>query len=107
MNIGKLDRLVTIQAYTTSRSSSGEPLETWANLTNGIVWASLRNTAASEKVENEQLVAIVSTTWNIRYLSTVNETQRILYNSKYYYITGIKIHGRNEFMELTTELRDN
>ena len=107
MNIGKLDRLITLQQYTTSRSSSGEALETWGNLANGNVWASLRNTASGEKVENEQLVAVTTTIWNIRYLSTVNETQRILYNSKYYYITGVKIHGRNEFIELTTELRDN
>ncbi len=105
MNIGKLDRKIVIQKYTGSRTSSGEQLETYAELST--VWASLKYTAATERQEHEQLVAIRGATWVIRYLATVNETCRISYNSVLYYITGVKIWGRNEYMELITELRDN
>jgi len=104
MNVGKMDRKITIEKYTTSRSASGEQTESWETLST--VWAQLRYKRAVEVEENNELVAVRTATWIIRYLSTVNETMRISYNSEYYYITGVKIYGRNEYMELETELRD-
>jgi SPP1 family predicted phage head-tail adaptor len=104
-NIGKLDRRIVIQQSTESKDIYGQPVKTWAAL--ATVWAQVEDRTGSEGVQAEQITASRTTVFTIRYLSTVAERMRILYNFRYYDIHSIKSPDRNRFLELSTELLDD
>ena len=99
-----MDRRVTIESYTTTTDSWGHPTKTWS--THATVWANKKEVKAIERTEQSQIVALSYTQFRIRYLSSVDTTMRISYDSKYYYITGVKELGRQEGLEILTEERD-
>ena len=45
--------------------------------------------------------------WTIRYRTGLTALDRIEYDSQYYYITGIQELGRQEWLRIYTEQRDN
>lgn len=104
MNAGQMDRQVTIQTYTTTLDDWNHPTKAWADL--ATVWASKVDKRETEQNELHQLVAITRTVWTIRYRNDIDTTARIVYNSKYYDIRGIKELGRREGLQITTELRE-
>ena len=108
MKAGELDRRIQIQENTTTTADdAGEFVPVWANLTGGAVWASLEDQPGNETEEADQRVSVSRTVWIIRYLSTLDETMRIVYGGKNYYIISIQEQGRKEGMRVITELRDN
>ena len=104
MNSGKMDRRVTIQSYTVTTDDWGHPSKTWS--THSTVWASKRDVALREPTELLQQVGYVKTHWIVRYDSNLDVTMRVVYDNKHYYVIGVREIGREEGMELITELRD-
>lgn len=106
MNIGALDRKITIQSKTDSVSSTtGERIPVWA--TYAQVWATVtypKNQASDEKNENGKRVATTPVEFTIYYRADLNEKMRILYDSEYFDIMRINRAGqRNEMLKLITE----
>ncbi len=102
----RLDRRVIIQTYTVTKDSYGEPVKTWGTLST--VWAKFEDRLVGfENEESKEQVAVnVKFIW-IRYLSTVKEKMRISYNSEYYYIDSLTEIGREKWLKLKVEKRDN
>lgn len=107
MNIGALDRKITIQTPTNVVSSTtGERNQTWDTLES--VWATVTYPKGStERVEGQdqaRVTAITPVEFTIYYRTDVNETMRILWDSEYYDIQRInKVGQRDEMLKLVTE----
>ena len=106
MNIGGLDRRITIQKPTLSANAYGEREESWG--THVTCWAQIeRKPAAVEQNSGEQIVSVNKVVFNIRYSKDSKDTKagyRISYASKIYNILGGHEVGRNERIRLITEI---
>ena len=104
---GKLDRQIVIQNYTTSTDVMGQPVKTWADFFT--CWAKLEQYTGEEEV-SEQVVAFdkvkFTVRWDTTYTENVTAKMRVKWNSKYYYIESVRWLGREEYVELLTELQD-
>ena len=102
MNIGRLDRYIVIQSVSTAVDSFGQAIETFGTLAS--VWAKIEYKSEVEKFENEQLKAVSSIDFTIRYRTDITEMMRISYDSNIYQIIGISEIGRGEGLKLKTKL---
>ena len=106
MNIGGLDRRITIQKPTLSANAYGEREESWG--THVTCWAQIeRKPAAVEQNSGAQIVSVNKVVFNIRYSKDSKDTNagyRISYDSKIYNILGVHEVGRNERIRLITEI---
>ncbi len=107
LKIGELDRRIIIESPSSSQNAYGEKTFTWA--TAYTVWAKINWRKSNRKEESQELVQVSDLTFYIRNIGVIIlGTYRINYDSNYYYIHGIKeVDGRNQFLELETQLRDN
>jgi SPP1 family predicted phage head-tail adaptor len=80
----------------------GQPVESFSTLAS--VWAKIEYKSEVEKFENEQLRAVSSIDFTIRYRTDITEQMRISYDSNTYQITGIAEIGRGEGLKLKTKL---
>lgn len=106
--IGKLDKRIVVESYTTSTDSSGEPIKTFA--TYASLWASIKYEATGgngEEFEADQNVATNRVEFTIRYYTGLNEKMRINWNSCYYYVTHIAGNKRERYLKLKAEKRNN
>lgn len=107
MNIGALDRKITIQSNTQTKSSTtGEVTYVWATLAS--VWATLTypkgGTDRNEAIEQGRSTTITPVEFTIYYRTGVTEGMRILYDSEYFNIMRVnKVGQRNEMLKLVTE----
>jgi len=105
MRSGELDRKITIQQKTESRTPLGGVTESWATL--AAVWAKVIPLSGREyfNATAEQRVASKLTRFRIRYLAAARkDTQlRVLYDSETYDIKHIAEIGRHEALELVGE----
>lgn len=104
MNSGDLDRRIVVESFQETRDDWNYPVRTW--VTFHTCWAQKRDDLETEPTELDQEVGVTRTLWKVRYRAGIDTAMRIAYNSRYYYITGIKELGRQEGMHITTELRD-
>tara|TARA_R100000664_G_C2758654_1_gene147742 strand:+ start:1241 stop:1555 length:315 start_codon:yes stop_codon:yes gene_type:complete len=102
MNIGKLDRKITIKSVSTTADDYGQEIQTFSTLTS--VWARILYKNEVEKFENDQLKAISNIHFFIRYRTDITEQMRISYNNKTYLIEGISEIGRGVGLEIKTKL---
>lgn len=103
---GDLDTLIVIQSATTAKDAvTNEPEKTWADLKT--VWAKTLGPVSREAIEANQQVAVGTVRYMIRRDTAITETMRINKSSVYYYISGIEDFGRQGYMILTAEKRDN
>ena len=113
MQIGELDRRITIQTFTTEADAYGEAIKTWSNLIS--VWANVNFKGGSTKDIAERVTATSKVVFTIRNygstVDTINESMRVKYKDrgvpKHYYINVInEIDGRDGFLELETEQKE-
>ena len=91
-NIGRLDERISIQSRSSTENDFGEPIESFS--TANTVSAQVIVKTGSEKDENNKEVAIRNIQFRIRYLSSLDETQQILYRNKTYDIEFIEDNRR-------------
>ena len=105
MNIGKMDRRITIQSATNAVDTFGQRNETWSD--RRTTFAAKRDEFASERVEAGQVVEVVRTTWTIRFDADLTNEERIAFEGDLYYIVGIIELGRKEGQRVLTERRNS
>ncbi len=109
MNIGALDRRVTLQEPTSTVNDYGERTVSWG--TYATVWAAIeRKPSASERNSGEQVVSFQSVIFTLRNSSQGelhSSSYRISYDSKIYEILGVQEVGRSEQLRVITELLVN
>ena len=109
MYIGRMERFITIQqpTYTVSSNSNDKYVSAWT--TYKTCYAAWVHNTSQEVFESGQMVAKDTYEWKVRYYDApdVKMDMRILYESEYYYLVGIKELGRKEALSLPSIKRDN
>jgi len=107
MRIGKSDRRITVERYTTSTNAYGERVQTWSTLLT--VWAELMKTGEgmTERITTDQDMPVQRVRFKVRSSSDsrdIKADDRVLYNSKYYNIQGIEEVGRQDQLVLLCQI---
>lgn len=98
LEAGRLDRRITIQSYTTSADSYGEPLKTWADFVT--VWAQYLPLRGAERFAAKQVDATIEAKFRLRWRDDLDTTMRITFESRTWDIAGIVEIGRREGLEI-------
>lgn len=105
MRLGKLDRRITIQQKTVSRTALGDESESWATL--AAVWAEVVPTSGREyfNAQSQQMTGSKYTRFRIRYLASASKDTelRVLYDDETYDIKHIAEVGRRVALDLVGE----
>ena len=111
MNIGKLDRRVSIQSRILTKDDAGGIIESWQDVC--FSWAEKleqqkADQSGGEKVTANADKAMGQTLWRIRYKSTFRGvttagSYRLIYGGEVFDITHVKEEGRKVSMILTTQ----
>ena len=104
-SIGQLDRRVAFQALTETKNDFNEPVQGWT--TSFTVWGSVMPLKQVEQFSAGGLRPERMSVFRVRYKSSIVETMRISFDSKYYRIVGIAEIGRREYMHVTAEAVDS
>lgn len=102
MHPGQLDRTITIQTFTVAQDATGQPIQTWSTL--AIVRASVLEVNARERFQALREVGVFSAVFTIRWLSGLNDRNRVIYDGKTYDIVGIQEQGRRQWLALSGEV---
>ena len=100
----RLNRIIEIQRRSVARDAGGGEVETWATF--ATVWANVNDTDADElHIEAAaRIEAVRHARMRIRWMTGVDETQRVVYGDRAWGIRGIAEIGRREFLELIVQL---
>ena len=104
MQYGHFKRRITIESYTTAVDANGQDIKTWGTLAE--VWAGMAYEKGDESFEALQRVALRIVKFMIRYRDDVDETCRVVYDSKYFNILGIERLHRKRYLILKCEYAD-
>ena len=100
MEAGKLNRQITIQIATKTRSTSGAETITWQTFKT--VWAGIDTRTGNERYVNQQIVAESTHEITIRYCAGIKPTMRVLYGNRTFDILNVRdIEERHIEMRLT------
>jgi SPP1 family predicted phage head-tail adaptor len=100
MNPGRMDRRLTVQVRTLTKDAAGGREEAWADAFD--CWGEAVTQKASEGVTADADRATDDRQFRIRYKSGIaSGTHRVLYQLKFYDITGITEEGRRDRLLLT------
>lgn len=105
MNIGKLDRRVSIQQRILTKDDAGGMIESWRDVC--FSWAGKVDERGKQAEVADSDRADNQTTWQIRYKAFLQGVSavsgyRLVYKTEVFDITGAKEVGRKEGMILTT-----
>jgi len=100
MNPGKMDRRLTVQVRTLTQDATGGRVESWADAFQ--CWGEAVTQKGAEAITADADRATDERQFRIRYKANIaSGTHRILYQRKFYDITGIVEEGRRERLLLT------
>lgn len=88
MQAGKLDRKITIQNFTSTQSSFGEPVQTWADYRTAI-WAGVEPLTMREGFFAQQTGSKAETKFVIRYTTGIEPMQRVVYKAQNWNIESV------------------
>jgi len=86
LQIGKLDRRITIESRTQTQGAYGELVNAWTTL--ATPWANVYSGGGREFVAAKQVNAEISIQFQIRWRGDVTDTMRVLWDGKYFDIVG-------------------
>lgn len=99
MEIGKLNKRITFQKYTTSENAIGDTINSWTDFKT--VWASATNLHGREYYSAMQVQAENTVKFTIRYCKDIDTSMRIVFKNQTYDIKFIdNIKYGNKFMEI-------
>lgn len=87
--------MITIQAFTGTQDSAGEPISDWAAIPDGTVWADIRDVSGREFVAAGADQARVTTRIRIWRRDEVAPTMRILHGRVVYEIHAALLEGQD------------
>lgn len=87
MNIGRLDRKITIEERTPSANTTGEVEFTWSTYTT--LWAEVMPVRGNDRFEQMRNTNTTVKRFKVRYTSGLDESMRVVYNSQNYDILEI------------------
>lgn len=103
MRAGKLDRRITFQEKSVTRSARGEPVETWVDV--ATVWAQSRPNRGTERFATMQNVGKAVITLALRWRDDVTILNRISFDGKLWDILDVREIGRRVGLEIDCTAR--
>lgn len=104
--IGKLKERVTIESFSETKDSYGQPIRTWSTIYT--LWAQHVPTSGSEVFETDEKTARRFATFRVRYQGlTINETMRLTWNGQTFNIVSIEKAEFNDLFTLRCLGKDN
>lgn len=101
MNIGQLDRRITIQTSTEARTDLGESIPTWSTLVT--VWAAVRHGSGNERMIANKNTVIGDAIFTIRFRENITEKLRISWDGMVWDIQHLAYIGRREFIDIISK----
>lgn len=105
MNIGRLNRRISIHRRTISKDSWNHDVESWGEYAR--TWSDVKRKDGSESQIGEQRVTINKTEFIIRFRTDIQTTDLIEYESEFYDIESIVEIGFHEGLRIIATLRDS
>lgn len=102
MNIGKMDRRITIERLTETTKPSGRVVKAWTPI--ATVWAEIIQQSAAEFFTGFGEAETRTMIFRIRYVANITTADRVTYNGTAYNLKEIKELGRREALELRGEV---
>lgn len=103
MQVGKMDRRITLLRRTLTRNDLGEQVATYAEY--ATVWAEKRDVSGREYLASQQIVAENTVRFFIRYRDDVLLTDRIVCGDRTYDLTHVAEIGRRDGLEIVAFAR--
>lgn len=98
-NIGKLNKLATVQTYTNASDGMGGFITTWAN--DGTVWVDIMPLSGSQRLEYGNLTTDISHKITARYSANLTEQKRLNYAGQTFTLKAVINKGEDsDFLEL-------
>lgn len=100
MQVGALNKRVTIQYPTRTPDGMGGFSESWVD--HATVWAAIWPTTATERLKADQVSGEITHRIRIRYRRGIRTSWRIKFGSRYFNISGppINPNEKNEYLDL-------
>jgi len=100
MNIGNLNKRITLQQSTRASDGMGGFTLTWADV--ATIWAAIWPVSANEQVKSGQTIGNITHRIRIRYRSVLKSSLRIKYGNRYFAIVAPPINPeeRNEWLDI-------
>ena len=98
INIGKLDRRVTLVARAAGQDALGQPVDTWTAF--ATVWADIRHKSGLETLRGDAEVSLVAASIRIRYRADVLAGHRVVDGSVTYDIRAVLADRRAGYLDL-------
>jgi SPP1 family predicted phage head-tail adaptor len=103
MEIGKLNRLVTIQQQSTTQDAAGQPAPTWSDLAS--VWANIRYLSGMETIKAGAEMAVAKASIRIRFRSDVTAAMRVSIGETVFQIKAVMPdEAGRQFVDLACEV---
>lgn len=103
MQIGKLDKRITLRTQSAGQDSAGQPGPGWTNITPD-VWASIRYNSGVESIKAGADTSIVKASLRIRYRSGVNAGMRAVCGTQVFDIKAVLPNQRKGYIDLVCEV---
>ncbi|MBD9493193.1 phage head closure protein [Ensifer sp. ENS01] len=101
LNIGKLDRRITIERQTQNTKPSGDVTKVWTPV--ATVWAEVLQQTASEFFTGYGEAETGTVIFRVRYRPGITTKDRVIYDGVAYGLKEIKTIGRRHALELRGE----
>ncbi len=87
MNVGKLNRRITIQQRTEGLDSYGQPNQSWIDV--ATVWANIKPIKGRELLIAQSMRSEVTHNIDIRYRTGITAAMRVNYNGRFFNIQAV------------------
>jgi len=101
MRAGKLDRVITIQRFTSTVDDDGTPIQTWTDV--ATVRAQLVQSSTDEYIAARGAVDTAVVIFRMRWLDGITNADRVSYDDTLFNLKEIKEIGRRKGLELRCE----
>jgi SPP1 family predicted phage head-tail adaptor len=103
MDIGRLNKRITIEQQSTTYDAVGQLVESWSTF--ATVWANIKHNSGAETIKSDAITSTVRASFRIRYLQGVDAGMRVTYQSSLYRITAVLPHvGDKRYLDIVAEL---
>lgn len=103
MQIGKLDKRVTLRTQTTGQDAAGQPGPGWTDLV-PLVWANVRYNSGAESIKAGADTSVVKASIRIRYRAGVTAGMRVVYGTQVFDIKAMLPNQRHGYIDLVCEV---
>lgn len=98
LNIGRLDRTITIQRLTKTNNEFHTPVPTWTDF--AILWAEVLQSVAGENEASADDAQTETLTFRTRYYPGITTADQLVFEGREFNIKAITEFGRREILEI-------